>query len=307
MGRAPLLVAAALFGTGIAAWLATRPGPPPPAPVAAVQPAPGQPAGAEVAAPTVPPAAGPASVPAELQVASGAEFVAAVGARGLDGRQALAAWRAWRVDRGYPDGDPVTGAAGEPAVDYAGMDRASLKALADTPDRPAMEAYAARILAEEPTVATGYLARASAQGSAAAMVAMADALATASLGSPRSDPRLESGAWLLALIRRHGPLVATPDVLERLAQLGLESDPALEASACASSLGVLAGVAAAAAGPDAGELPPAFLAEPGFYDRLPCRGTPAPVTPPRALGGCRATPARGPGGRPVELWVCGET
>lgn len=306
MGRAPLLVATALFGIGVVAWLASRPGPAPPAASPVSRPDSAPVPEAEVAAPSRPPDAGPASVPAEVRIGSEADFVAAVEARGLDGRQALAAWRAWRVDRGYPDGDPVTGVAGEPPVDYASMDLNSLRTLANSPDRAAMEAFAARTLNDEPTVATGYLARASTLGSAVAMLSMADALATASLGRPRGDPRQEAGAWLLAAIRRHGPLVATPVVMERLAQLGLESDPALEAAACASSLGVLAGVAAAGPGGDAGALPPAFLAEPGLYEQLPCRGTAAPVTPPRVLAACRPTPARGPGGRPVELWICGE-
>ena len=75
---------------------------------------------------------------------------------------------------------------------------------------------------------------------------------------------------------------------------------------CGQSLAILASLSAATAGKDSAALPPVFVTEKNLYDRLPCRDTPAPVTPPRALEACTSSPAIGSNDQPVELWICPE-
>lgn len=311
MSRSAPLVAAALVAIGLVAWFAVdRPAGPPDRPPAATarQPVtaapPAAPPGAPAAAPVPQPA--PAGVP---RIATAEDFARVLKSRGLDGDKLVAAYRDWRLSRGYLDADPLTGLTGglEPAAIYAGMDRESLKALADGGDLGAIQAFAAASVAVEPAMAVEYYGRATRQGSAAAMVELAGALAaSASPATSARNPRRQAAAWLLAAIRLHGPVVATPAVLADLDAFAGDPDPAFLPSACATSLAILADLSATPAGQEAGTLPPAFLAEQSLYDRLPCRDTPAPVTPPRALAGCTATAALAAGDRPAELWVCPE-
>ncbi|MEO7387252.1 MAG: hypothetical protein ABIX37_09985 [Gammaproteobacteria bacterium] len=309
MSRSALVVAGALFALGIAAWLliarrdAPEPGPANPRVMAAPPPA-----TVPAALPSMAPAGKPpAPDNAPPRITNRDEFVAALAASGRNGEKLLEAYQEWRVSRGYLGPDPLTGVTAEnaPAAVYAAMDRTTLKSLADSGDLGAIQAYAVNVLPEDADTAVKYFGRASRLGSAAAMVEIATVLAGMD-GPAAGRQQQDAAAWLLAAIRRHGPMVGTPDGLEQIERRTRLSDPAFLDAACASSLAILADLTAATAGRDSGALPPAFLAEKDLYDRLPCRDTPAPVTPPRALQQCTASPAMGSGNRPIELWICGE-
>ncbi|MBL8200923.1 MAG: hypothetical protein JNK40_08120 [Chromatiales bacterium] len=334
MSRSSLVVAGTLIALGVLAWFLTSRSPPPtePATVAvgeATSPAP-EPAPAQDAEPAKPAARTPSpAAGAPPRIATREEFIQALDARGLDGEKLLDAYRDWRVARGYLGADPLTGVTAEsaPAQMYAAMDRATQKSLADSGDLGAMQAYAAGSLPGDPVTAAEYFGRAAAMGSAAAMAEVANVLAAIGdqdPGGPGNDPTfpgrllalrggepnrdlgLDAVAWTLAAIRLHGPIVATPAGLARTQALERSPDKSLLAAACGRSLAILADLSATGAGPGSGVLPPAFLAEKALYDRLPCRDTPAPVMPPRALERCTSSPAVGESNRAVELWVCGE-
>lgn len=291
--------------------------PPAPAPARGEQPP---------AAPGNKPGVAPGTPP---RLSTRDEFVQALEARGLDGERLLAAYRDWRVARGYLGADPLSGITAEnaPSQVYAAMDRATQKSLADSGDLGAMQAYAAGSLPGDPALAAEYYGRAAEMGSAAAMVEMADVLADIEAqnpggpgndptypqrllalrgGDPNRDLRLDAAAWALAAIRQHGPIVATPASLALTQELERSSDEAALAIACGRSLAILADLSASSAGRDTSALPPVFVAEKGLYERLPCRDTPAPVMPPRALERCAPSPAVGSSNRPVELWICEE-
>ncbi len=257
------------------------------------------------------------------------EFVRALDARGRDGERLAAAYRDWRVARGYLGADPLTGVTAEnaPSQVYAAMDRATQKSLADSGDLGAMQAYAAGSLPGDPATAAEYYGRAAEIGSAAAMAEMADVLADIEAqnpggpgndptfpqrllalrgGDPNRDLRLDAVAWTLAAIRQHGPIVATPASLALTRELERTSDETALATVCGKSLAILADLSAANTGRDTSALPPVFVAEKDLYERLPCRDTPAPVMPPRALERCTPSPALDSNNRPVELWICEE-
>jgi hypothetical protein len=324
------LVAGALFAAGALLWLrSTDRDAPTPVPVA-VRETPPATAPLPLSEPVAAPASAPPPVPgAPPRISTRDEFVQALKASGLDGEKALAAYRDWRVARGYLGADALTGVAAEdaPSQVYAAMDRTTQKSLADSGDLGAMQAYAAGSLPGDPFTAVEYYGRASRQGSAAAMEAIASILADIGGmemgdvmndrpfadkllelrgGDPDRDLRQDAVAWTLAAIRLHGPIIATPANLELVEGLGRSPDKALLAGICGRSLAILADLSAAGAGRDGGSLPPAFVAEKNLYERLPCRDTPAPVTPPRVLEGCVSSPAAGSGNRPVELWICPE-
>ena len=257
------------------------------------------------------------------------EFIRALNAAGRDGEKLLAAYRDWRTARGYLGADSLTGvtAEGAPSEVYAAMDRATQKSLADAGDLGAMQAYAAGSLPGDPVTAVEYYGRAAEMGSAAAMAEIADVLsdiADQDPGGPGNDPtfpgrllalrgsdpnrdlRLDAAAWALAAIRQHGPIVATPASLALTQELERNPDKALLTAVCGKSLAILADLSAANTGRDTTSLPPAFVAEKDLYARLPCRDTPAPVTPPRTLERCAPTPAVGGNNQPVDLWICEE-
>lgn len=308
MSRSALVVAAALFALGIFVWLFTT---------GSDETAPGQP-GVDVRAGNSPePAAEsrPSGAPAGMATAiSGSppristrdEFIQALKARGRDGEKLLAAYQDWRVARGYLGADPLTGITADnaPSQVYAVMDRATLKSLADSGDLGAIQAYAAGSLPVDSDTALDYFGRASELGSAVAMVEIASILADGA--GPDRDPRSDAMVWTLAAIRLHGPIVATPDNLALVESPGAGDDPAALAVVCARSLAIFADLSAASEGQNNGTLPPVFLAEKDLYGRLPCRDTPAPVMPPRALERCTPSPAIDGDNRPVELWICEE-
>ncbi len=261
------------------------------------------------------------------QIATREELLAVLKARGLDAEKLLAGYRSWRIDRGFLGADPLAGVTVDnaPGQIYAAMDRSALKSLADTGDVGAMQAYAAANLPDDPFTAIDYLRRASERGSAAAAAEIAGILATlgeAAPGSLSGDPsfadrllRLRGGdpgrdlredavAWTLASIRQYGPALATPGNLGLVEQLGLGADEGRLLRICGRSLAILAELSAATAGQDNNALPPVFVAERDLYGRLPCRETPVPVTPPRALAACTSSTARGADNRVVELWIC---
>jgi hypothetical protein len=335
LSRSALVVAATLFALGALIWLLIAgqdtPGPGPatvavrvtdaPAPApgpASAPPAPAAPARTPRAAPGAPP-----------RISTRDEFIRALDATGRDGEKLLAAYRDWRVARGYLGADPLTGVTAEdaPAGMYAAMDRATQKSLADSGDLGAMQAYAAGSLPGDPVTAVEYYGRAAEMGSAAAMAEIADVLADIGdqiPGGPGNDPsfpkrllalrdgdpnrdlRLDAVAWALAAVRQHGPIVATPATMALTQALERNPDQALLATACGKSLAILADLSAANAGRDTASLPPAFVAEKDLYEHLPCRDTPAPVMPPRALERCASSPAVGSSNQPVELWICEE-
>ncbi|MEQ1802414.1 MAG: hypothetical protein ABL989_10860 [Gammaproteobacteria bacterium] len=330
MSRSALVVAAALFALGALVWLLTTGGDAPtPAPVQAVTPAgTSAPAPATNAAPPAPPASTPRAAPGQpARITTREEFIQALKARGLDGEKALAAYRDWRVAKGFLGADPLTGVTAEnaPSQVYAAMDRPTQKALADSGDMGAMQAYAAGSLPGDPFTAVEYYGRASRLGSAAAMGEIAgiladiggmelgdvmndrpfaDKLLDLRGGDPDRDLRQDAAAWTLAAIRLHGPIVATAGNLELVEGLGRSPDKAFLAGICGKSLAILADLSTSSAVRDGGSLPPAFPAEKNLYDRLPCRDTPAPVMPPRALERCTPSPATGSANQPVELWIC---
>jgi hypothetical protein len=332
LSRSALFVAGALFAVGLLVWLLgadrdTRA--PTPVPVAkrATPPAAAPlPLSASGARPATAPGAAPTAPP---RITSRDEFIQALRASGRDGEKLLDAYRDWRIARGYLGADPLTGVTADdaPSQVYATMDRATQKSLADSGDLGAIQAYAAGSLPADPFTAVEYYGRASRLGSAAAMEAMAGVLADIGAmelgdvmndrpfadrllelrgGDPDRDLRQDAVAWTLAAIRLHGPIVATPANLELVEGLGRSPDKAFLTTICGRSLAILADLSAASAGRTSGSLPPAFLAEKNLYERLPCRDTPAPVTPPRALERCASSPAVGSSNQPVELWICEE-
>lgn len=301
-------MAGALFALGVLLWmLANDDGDPPLAgsPTAAA----GEPAGrAAGPSPGTPPSGSTAAIPRASpgtvpRISTRDEFIQALEARGLDGDKLLAAYQDWRVARGYLGADPLTGITPDdaPAQVYAAMDRTTQKSLADSGDLGAIQAYAAGSLPADPATALEYFGRASRLGSAAAMGSIAAVLSQAD--GLAADAQADAAAWILAAIRLHGPLVATPDNLALV--VDLESGP--DTTACGRSLAILADLSATGAGGNSRSLPPAFVAEKDLYARLPCRDTPAPVMPPRELERCAASPAVDRGSRPVELWICAES
>ena len=334
MSRSALVVAGVLFALGALIWLLTAdkvgpvetgPGPSLSSGNAARDASPPEPAAAAPGRP-VPTGALDGPLPS---VATRAELVATLNARGLNGEKLLSRYAEWRVARGFLGADPLTGTTAEnaPAQVYAAMDSATQKSLADSGDLGAIQAYAAGSLLWDPFTAMEYYGRASKLGSAAAMGQIANILADLSglalgevtndnpfanqllalqRGDPKRDLRQDSVAWTLASIRQYGPILATPGNMELVESLGRSTDKERLTAICGQSLAILASLSAATAGRDSGGLPPVFVTERNLYSRLPCQDTPAPVTQPRALAACRSTPAIGPFNQPVELWICPE-
>lgn len=332
MSRSALAVAAVLFALGVITWLLATDGPAPVAPATAIAPqAPAAPAkvGAE---PAPPPAAGAAPTPAParlVDVSNRDELIRDLNARGLDGEKLLARYQEWRVAHGFFDEDLLAGVSADdaPAQVYAAMTRDTQKTLADSGDLGAIQAYAAGSLPGDPFTAIEYYSRASKLGSAAAMGEMSailaaiggfdsgsapyDRVGAAKLlalrgGDPGRDLRKDAVAWTLASIRQYGPMLATPRNMALIEELGRNPDKDQITITCGRSLAILADLSAATSGRNGGSLPPVFVAEKSLYDRLPCQDTPAPVTPPRALAACSASPARNGAGQPVDLWICPE-
>lgn len=331
MSRSALFVAGALFAAGVLVWLllAGRDRVPP-SPAATVPEAPALPPPPVARAPA-PASTAPANVPARTapRITTRDEFVAALKSAGRDGEKLVAAYQDWRIARGYLDADPLTGttAGNAPIQVYSAVDPATLRSLANSGELGAIQAYAAGSLPSDPFTAIDYYGRASRLGSAAAMGRIAGILADLGTleagddgidrafasrllnlrgGEPHRDLRQDAVAWTLAAIRLHGPITATPAGLALAEELARNPDEAVVNAICGRSLAILADLSASGAGQGGASLPPAFLAEQDLYDRLPCRDTPAPVTPPRALERCSPSPAIGSGSRPVELWVCQE-
>ena len=311
MSRSALAVAAVLFALGVITWLLATDGPAPVAPATAIAPqAPAAPApvGAGI---IPPPAAGIAPTPAPatlVNVSDRDELIRILNARGLDGEKLLAGYQEWRVTHGFLGADLLAGVSAEdaPAQVYAAMTRDTQKTLADSGDLGAIQAYAAGTLPGDPFTAIEYYSRASKLGSAAAMGEISAILAAIGDGTGR-DLRKDAVAWTLASIRQYGPMLATPRNMALMEELGRNPDKDQITITCGRSLAILADLSAATSARNGGSLPPVFVAEKSLYDRLPCRDTPAPVTPPRALAACAATPARNAAGQPVELWICPES
>jgi hypothetical protein len=251
-------------------------------------------------------------------------------ARGLDADRLIARYQDWRAERGFLGADPLAGVTLEDSLlsVYTAMDRITQKSLADSGDLGAMQAYAAGSLPNDPLTAIEYYRRASELGSAAAMAGLAGALAGIGTtrasdfgndksfadrllalrgGDPARDLHLDSVAWTLASIRQYGPILATPANLAMIDRVGRLPDKTLLAGVCGQSLAILGVLSAATSGTTTSTLPPVFVTEQGLYARLPCRDTPAPVMPPRALEACTASPAIGSNDRPIELWICPES
>lgn len=332
MSRSALIVAGALFGLGLLLWLLTmRDGP-----------APAQETPAELVSPPLivpaPDAAGSASPVSAAAATPGSpprittrdELAQVLKARGLDADRLISRYQDWRADRGFLGADVLAGVSEQDSLSsvYTVMDRSTQKSLADTSDLGAIQAYAAGTPAGDPFTAIEYYRRASEMGSAAAMAGLAGVLAAigdqpmaeaqkdpafanrmqALRGNdPTRDLRRDGVAWTLASIRQYGPILATPDDLERIERLRRSTDKETVAVICGQSLAILAALSAATAEIDTSRLPPVFIAEKDLYTRLPCRDTPAPVAPPRALEACTASPAIGSNNRIVELWICPET
>lgn len=263
------------------------------------------------------------------RISTAAELARALTARGLDAEKLIARYQDWRVTHGFLGADPLAGITPEnaPTQVYAAMDRSTQKALADSGDLGAIQAYAAGSLPADPFAALKYYGRASELGSAAAMAevagilarfgsgpadtalsdpASADKLLALRGGDPGRDLGRDAAAWTLASIRQYGPIVATAANVAQVEALEAESDKAVVTAICAQSLAILANLSAATAGRDAASLPPVFVTEEKLYDRLPCQETPAPVTPPRALEACTSSPATGNNNQPLQLWICPE-
>lgn len=334
MSRSALVVAGALFALGALVWLLAGDQDIPTTEPATVDQREADLPPAPPSAPGAPPRAAPSGKRAAAsdgppRISTADEFIRALDARGLDGEKLLAAYRDWRVARGFLGADPLAGitAEGAPSQVYAAMDRATQKSLADSGDLGALQAYAAGSLPGDPVTAVEYFGRAAELGSAAAMGEIASILAgigDQDPGGPGTDPtfpqrllalrggepnrdlRLDAMAWTLAAIRQHGPIVATPAGMALTRSLDLNPDKGVVAVVCGRSLAILADLSAANAGRVTATLPPAFVAERDLYARLPCRDTPAPVTPPGALANCRSNPAVGGNNQPAELWICAE-
>jgi hypothetical protein len=330
VSRSALAVAAALFTLGALIWLLTTPGDEPVSTTTApvVTPAP---AGA-TREPPVPPVAEAARATFDdtaPRITSRKELAAVLKARGLDADKLIFQYEDWRVARGFFDADALAGVGPDDVLApvYAAMDRATQKSLADSGDLGAIQAYAAGSLPGDPFTAINYYRRASELGSAAAMAALAGVLADLAAGPPIEAPkdpawaqrllelrggdpgrdlRWDASAWTLASIRQYGPMLATPAALDLIEGLNRTPDKLLLTSVCVQSLAILGAMSAATADQDTAALPPVFVAEKDLYARLPCRDTPAPVTPPRALDSCTASPAIGANDRPAELWICRE-
>ncbi len=333
MSRSALLVAGVLIAFGVLVWLITTPPQDPVTPVEApgtpvnpsVDPAKPQPLKSPPAAPN-----GSAATVTPPRVTTRDEFAQVLRARGLDADRLIARYQDWRAARGFLGADLLTGITPEDSLSsvYTAMDRTTQKSLADSGDLGAIQAYAAGSLPGDPFTAIDYYRRASEMGSAAAMAGLAGVLAdigaraisapdgdqafankllTLRGGDPARDLRRDAAAWTLASIRQYGPAVATPTDLDIVERLGSSPDTAMVAAICGQSLAILAVLSAATSEKDSSALPPAFITEKGLYDRLPCRDTPAPVTPPRALEACTASPAIDRNSQPVELWICPET
>ncbi len=334
MSRSALVVAGVLFALGVLIWLLTTDS------VVPVTPVPGPSLSSGNAEPdaTIPqPGATAPGRPVPTgaldgplpSVATRAELVATLNARGLNGEKMLSRYAEWRVARGFLGADSLAGTTAEsaPAQVYAAMDRATQKSLADSGDLGAIQAYAAGSLPGDPFTAVEYYSRASELGSAAAMGQIANVLADIGGlemgdvmndrpfadkllalrgGDPDRDLRRDSVAWTLASIRQYGPILATPGSMELVEGLGRSTDKELLTGICGQSLAILASLSAATAGRDTGALPPVFVTERNLYNRLPCQDTPAPVTQPRALAACTSSPAIGSYNQPVELWICPE-
>jgi hypothetical protein len=325
--RSALAVSGALVALGVVAWWLSRNGAAPVAPPAPVASAPAAPE----PLPSLPVApAGPRAAPAGPaipRVGTREELAAALAGRGLDAEKFLAGYRNWRLAHGFLGPDPLAGLTAFNAPDqaYSTIDRSTLEGLAKGGDMGAMQAYAAGSLPNDPFTALEYYGRASAEGSAAALGAIAGILANLGdlepgarprdggfaerllalrAGDPNRDLRDDALAWTLAGIRLYGPILASPGDMTMLENVDRNGEPERVAAICARSLAILAEQAAATAGRDYTALPPVFVAERDIYSELPCRDTPAPVTPPPALAACKASPALGSGNRFVELWIC---
>ncbi|MEZ5564144.1 MAG: COX15/CtaA family protein [Gammaproteobacteria bacterium] len=265
------------------------------------------------------PRAKPPAEDSAIQLARRSALVSALARNGLDAERAIARYLAWRAAHGFTGPDPLTALRGEGPVDvYTSMDQATLKLLADGGDRGAMQAYADSIKITNPNMALSYYAGASRLGSVAAagriadLLGMSDSLA-ASPGWTGRDPRQESLAWTLASIRQYGPMAVTPAGLARVEGLVYSKNQSRQLAVCGQSLAILADQVAAQGSTLAGspsgvsgasDLPPFFVTERNLYERLPCRDTVAPVTPPRALEGCTANAAVDTAKEPVDLWIC---
>lgn len=264
-----------------------------------------------------------------VRVGSREELLQALKNRGLNGEQMLAGYLAWRVARGFLGADPLAGVTVEnaPAQVYWAMDRSTQKSLADAGDVGAMQAYAAGSLPGDVFTAVDYFQQASSRGSGSAMIQLANVLADIGAlemgdvqndrpfadkllalrnGDPDRDLRRDGVAWTLAAIRQYGPPLAYGANMDLVEGMGRIQEKGLMSAICGKSLGILASVSATVSGQAGPVLPPVFIAPSNLYKRLPCQDTPAPVTPPRELEACTASPALDSNNLPVDLWICPE-
>jgi hypothetical protein len=332
VSRSALIVAGALFALGVLVWLLTAAREDPAIPLHAPS-TPGIPPAAAVAPADTVPANSPlpgVTAPVDLaapRITTREELARVLKARGLDADRLIDKYQDWRAERGFLGGDPLAGVRTEDSLSsvYTAMARPTQKSLADEGDLGALQAYAAGSLPGDPFTAIEYYRRASELGSAAAMADLARVLADVGAapisgfpndkafaerllslrgGNPARDLRIDAVAWTLAAVRQYGPILATPDNLKLVDSLTQTADPLTLTAICGQSLAILGALSAATTGLDTSALPPVFLTEKAVYERLPCRDTPAPVTPPRTLAACASSPATGSNNQPVELWIC---
>jgi hypothetical protein len=330
LSRSTLIVVAALLLVAALAslqpWRSDEPAPtvapaalPVPPPAAAIPaPQPVVPA-RRVSQPNVP--------TGDVRLRGREDLAALLTARGLDPDQSIAALQAWRESRGFfgPDALNLTGLApGNTRSDYyTSLDLATLRALADSGDLGAVQAVADRSLADDPLAAIDGYRRAAGLGSAAAMLAISSTLRSLAQfptgegqmeerlaaqlrqlrgSEPDRDLRTDALAWSLAAVRQYGPAVADRGTLAWVEATASALPPDTVTRACGQSLAIMADLAAR--GAPGADLPPVFSAEANVYERLPCRDTPAPVSPPADISRCEPTAARDQFGQPVAVWTC---
>lgn len=324
MSRSTLAVVALLVAVSLLGWFQPwRPGPTP-APFPAPRPTVATPAPPPLPQVTTaePEAAAPVP-PTPATIRDAGELAAFLAARGLDPERALAELAAWRARRGFAGAEPHTGLATDPgATDYVALDPGTLAALAANGEAGAVAQLALRRLPADPAGAIDGLADAAALGSAAALLEIGgiledlaalpaggsgDAGVDARIaglrgGDPGRDLRIDALAWRLASVRLYGPGIIDRSQLVRLEESPAELGAEAVAIACGQSLAIMADLGAR--GAPRGDLPPAFISEPGVYARLPCGDSAVPIAPPAAIERCPRTRVRDGNGQTFVVWTC---
>ena len=265
--------------------------------------------------------------PSLPRLSSAADFEAWLAARGYSA-SLIAGYREWLAGRGFRrysvllgTGEAPGAAAGSP---YAGRDDAQLVTLAGQGDTAAAAELGERSLQTDPIAALEWFDQAIVGGSIAAMIRVADLLATladpglaaftadpvwqAALQQVQAEappPRERALAWAVAAVAAGGYAVLDPTHASRIDSLAAELDAAAVDRACETAQTYLLQTATLRRARGGAifslQTPPLALSVADPDQALPCT---IPLLPLVSLQECRQEKFVGPENRLMDVWLC---